>query len=110
MNPLFNLTASKTTTEYLRNLVLYEEVDLDRLKAIKLGDGLLDRWEDDDDDSNQKTTQHDNELQQLTRYQANYKAGLGVEVKYLMGGRLHTDYGRTYPKKITWTDLPTNKD
>ena len=99
MNPLFNLTASKTTTEYLRNLVLYEEVDLDRLKAIKLGDGLLDRWEDDDDDSNQKTTQHDNELQQLTRYQANYKAGLGVEVKYLMGGRLHTDYGRTYPKK-----------
>ena len=95
MNPLFNLTASKTTTEYLRNLVLHEEIPLDRLKAIKSSDGLLDRWEDDDS----KTTQHDNELQQLTRYQANYKAGLGVEVKYLMGGRLHTDYGRTYPKQ-----------
>ena len=101
-NKLFSLKADKSTTAFLRNLVLYEEIDINRIMALKVGDNLLTDWGDDDENDieySNKTTQHENEIQQLARYALNNKQGLGIEVKYKMGGKDHTDYGRTYPLK-----------
>jgi len=96
---LFSLTASKRTTRYLKNLVMYELVDVNRLNALKMSNLLQSEWEYDDDEYVNKTTQHDNEIQQISRYILNNKKNFGIEVKYQFGGTTRDDYGRTYPFK-----------